>query len=166
MSELLQIKAIGRFKSEGMGKINWLKGKIVQHNQINNNPKRKLRIRKGLPHNLPKELQKLIRYGLLHDFVNTSKHKSKIYVEPDLTDLEDLRRHHDQTEDKLIRLFQKYDRISAIITRKVRSPRTNRYNWSSTGTIDFEKLDKEISEMSNNIWKLYEYIYNSKELPN
>ncbi len=60
--------------------------------------------------------------------------------------------------------FQKYDRIAASITRKFRSPRTNRYNWYSKENIDFKKLAKEVKEVSNNIWKLYKYIYDSKEL--
>ena len=30
--------------------------------------------------------------------------------------------------------------------------------------VDFEELAQEIAEASNNLWKLYEYIYNSKKL--
>ncbi|MFX0061119.1 MAG: hypothetical protein ACFFC7_02955 [Candidatus Hermodarchaeota archaeon] len=115
---------------------------------------------------LPRHVQNLLKYALLHDFVHTDKHKSKIYVEPELEEetLEHLRKHHDKTNDPFNHLFQKYDRLSAIITRKVRSPRTNRYNWSSQGNINFEQLAKEIKAVSNNIWKLYDYIYQSKEL--
>ena len=29
---------------------------------------------------------------------------------------------------------------------------------------EFQKLAKEVKEVSNNIWKLYKYIYDSKEL--
>ncbi|MFX0092512.1 MAG: hypothetical protein ACFFBD_12180 [Candidatus Hodarchaeota archaeon] len=93
----------------------------------------------------------MIHYALLHDFTNTGKHKSKIYVEPELKDLAHLKRHHDKTTDPFIQQFQKYDYLAAIISRKARSPRTSRYNWSSKGYIDFDRLVKEIKEVSNNI---------------
>jgi len=165
LRDLLQINAIGRFHGEGMGLVQWVKGNIhSNHNSTHTKHKRKLRIRKGLPHNFTEDIKKLLRYALLHDFVNTLKHKSKIYVEPNLEDIAYLRKHHDKTEDRFIQLFQKYDHLAAIITRKIRSPRTNRYNWSSNSTINFEKLAKEIKEVASNIWKLYDYIYQSKEL--
>ena len=62
-------------------------------------------------------------------------HKSKIYVEPNLEDLEELQEHHEKTPDPLIQQFQTYDRLASIITRKVRSPRQNRYNWRSKKSI-------------------------------
>jgi len=170
--KLLNIKSIGRFSSEGLGHIKWLKGRI-DHDDImlekkeKKKYKRKLKIRKGLPHNIPIKYQKLIQYALLHDFFHTSRHKSKIYIEPKIDDLELiklLKNHHEKSEDSIIVNFQKYDRIAASITRKFRSPRTNRYNWYSKENIDFKKLAKEVKEVSNNIWKLYKYIYDSKEL--
>ncbi|MFX0066952.1 MAG: hypothetical protein ACFFC7_32875, partial [Candidatus Hermodarchaeota archaeon] len=124
-----------------------------------------LKIRKGLPSYIPKNVLKLIRYALLHDFVNCNKHRSKIYAEPNLTNIEELRKHHDKTEDPFIQKFQYYDQLASIITRNIRSPKTNRYNWSSNSNINFEKLAKEIEEVAEKgIWKLYEYIYNSEEL--
>ncbi|MFX0125901.1 MAG: hypothetical protein ACFFAE_19930 [Candidatus Hodarchaeota archaeon] len=60
--------------------------------------------------------------------------------------------------------FQHYDRLGARITRKFRSLRTNRYNWYANKTIDFIKLADEIAEVADHPWKLYEYIYQSKEL--
>lgn len=165
LRDLLQIKAIGRFFSEGMGLVQWIKGNIhSNYEPTHTKHKRKLRIRKGLPHNLTKDIKKLLRYALLHDFVNTPKHKSKIYIEPNLDGIAYLRNHHDKTDDSFIQLFQKYDHLAAIITRKIRSPRTNRYNWSSNSNINFEKLVKEIKEVASNTWKLYDYIYQSKEL--
>lgn len=165
LRDLLQIKAIGRFHSEGMGLVKWIMGCIhSNHEPIHTKHKRKLRIRKGLPHNLTKEIKKLLRYALLHDFVNTPKHNSKIHIEPNIDGIAYLRNHHDKTDDTFIQLFQKYDHLAAIITRKIKSPRTNRYNWSSNGNINFEKLAEEIKEVASNIWKLYKYIYQSKEL--
>lgn len=60
--------------------------------------------------------------------------------------------------------IQRFEIKAAIITRKIRSPKTNRYNWYSKENIDFKKLAKEIKEVYNNIWKLYGFIYESKEL--
>ncbi|MFX1476612.1 MAG: hypothetical protein ACFFCI_00640 [Promethearchaeota archaeon] len=168
LKQLLEIEQIGKFMAEGMGLVKWQYGQFVNSVNFpwvtNPGPKYHLRIRKGLPHNLPDNIKQLIRYALLHDFANTSNHKSKIYVEPELEGLADLRKHHDKSGDPVIKIFQKYDHLAAIITRQIRSPRTNRYNWASTSNINFAKLAKEIQEVSNNIWKLYDYIHNSKEL--
>ncbi|MFX1253636.1 MAG: hypothetical protein ACFFCZ_18640 [Promethearchaeota archaeon] len=165
LDELLKIKSIGRFASEGLGIIQWIGGDLTSPPLSTFQKYLKLKIRKGLPSYLPKNVLKLIRFGLLHDFVNCDKHRSKIYVEPNLKELEELRKHHNKTQDEFIRKFQYYDQISAIITRKIRSPKTNRYNWSSNSNINFEKLSKEIEEVTKKgVWKLYEYIYNSEEL--
>ena len=92
----------------------------------------KVKIRKGLIKNLNKKNQELLRYALLHDFVHTERHKSKIYVEVTLKDenlLERLRKHHQiDTEDSLVQKFQKFDRWAASLTRKVVSPTPLRYN--------------------------------------
>ena len=81
--------------------------------------------------------------------------------------MELLRQHHDNKQNSsLVQRFQLYDRIASSITRKNKSPRLNRYNWKAKATqkIDFQLLAQQIAEVSNNPWKLYEYIYNSKEL--
>ena len=91
----------------------------------------KFRNRKGLPHNLPKEIHELIRYSLLHDFFHTPRHRSKIY-EPQLENeklIEQLRKHHEKVEDPLIRTFQEYDQRASMITRKICSPIYSRYKW-------------------------------------
>lgn len=165
LQKLLKIKQIGRFSKLGLGKIKWLHGEVTEDKPkaiIRKYPK--IRIRKGLPHNLPEEVNKLLKYALLHDFAHTERHKSKIYIEPEVDDLERLRKHHDKTDDEFINKFQYYDRLASRITRNIRSPRSNRYNWSSNSPINFEKLAKEIKEVSNNLWKLYEYIYKSRKL--
>ncbi|MFX1250170.1 MAG: hypothetical protein ACFFCZ_00970 [Promethearchaeota archaeon] len=168
LDKLITIKRLGRLKGEGMGRIKWLKARIEPGDNKPKKPKRTVRIRKGLPHNLSKEAQDLLRYALLHDFFTTNKHRSKIYVEPELDDkelMESLRQHHKQINDPLIQKFQKYDQLAAIITRRVRSPRNNRYNWRAKETINFEQLAKEITKANNqSVWKLYEYIYSNKKL--
>ncbi|MFX0061231.1 MAG: hypothetical protein ACFFC7_03525 [Candidatus Hermodarchaeota archaeon] len=168
LDKLITIKRLGRLKGEGMGRVKWLKARIESGDCKPRRLRRTVRIRKGLPHDLSQEAQDLLRYALLHDFFTTSKHRSKIYVEPELDDeefMDSLRQHHEQTDNPLILKFQKYDQLAAIITRKVRSPRNNRYNWRAKETLDFEQLAKEIVEVTNqSVWKLYEYIYNSKKL--
>ncbi|MFX0094504.1 MAG: hypothetical protein ACFFBD_22405 [Candidatus Hodarchaeota archaeon] len=165
LTQLLEIDYIGRYASEGMGEIRWNEAELTEkHFERQRDRRLKLRIRKGLPHNLPPEVQQLLRYALLHDFVHTEKHNSKIYVELDLPDLEYLHQHHSETPDSFIRTFQKYDRLAAGLTRKIRAPRTSRYTWESQTTIDFDRLAQEISAVHTHIWKLYEYIYQSDEL--
>ncbi|MFX0092116.1 MAG: hypothetical protein ACFFBD_10180, partial [Candidatus Hodarchaeota archaeon] len=82
LAELIQIEYIGQLSAEGLGKIKWTDGEVTRPQP--NSPSKtypKLKIRKGLPHNLSKETKKLIQYALLHDFFHTTKHLSKIYVE-------------------------------------------------------------------------------------
>jgi hypothetical protein len=173
LTELLRVTNIGRFRSEGLGLVQWAGGRIENSEKDSQffSHKRKLRIRRGLPLKLSEDQQELLTYALLHDFFHTPKHKSKIYIEPQLEDnnlIEKLRKHHEQTEDPLIKTFQYYDRLAARITRKIRSPITSRYTWQAKRLIekiDFKKLAQEIKEVTKtNIWNLYAYIYQSKEL--
>ena len=78
-----------------------------------------------------------------------------------------MRNHHEKTYDPLISIFHIYDQWAAGVTRKIRSPVTSRYTWQAKKMrekIDFNNLAHEIKEVSTNIWTLYKYIYNSKEL--
>ncbi|PWI48454.1 hypothetical protein CEE45_06895 [Candidatus Heimdallarchaeota archaeon B3_Heim] len=170
---LLQLTHLGKLQGEGLGEIQWTR--ISFQNKPTDSRVKiktpKLRIRKGLPLKLSIEQQELLKYALLHDFFHTSKHQSKIYQEPPLTDqslVKRLQQHHEKTNDPLIRKFQYYDRLAASITRKIRSPVISRYNWQAKRTlqkINFIKLAKNIQEVTNtNIWNLYRYIYESKEL--
>ena len=56
--ELLCVENVGRFASEGLGKIQWLKGEILTRETSlisteNSYKYKKIKIRKGLPHTLP-----------------------------------------------------------------------------------------------------------------
>lgn len=111
--------------------------------------------------------KKFLENALLHYFFHSSIHKSKIYVESGLDDLELtnlLRQHHEKSDNAIIKLFPKYDQIAAMITRKIRSPRTNRYNWYAKENINFVALKDEIKEVASHVWKLYEYIFYNREL--
>ncbi len=151
-----------------MGLVKWLHGKITNQIESTSRKYRKIKIRKGLPSYLPERVQKLVKYGLLHDFFHTSSHRSKIYLEPKISDsrfIELLREHHTNTENELVKEFQQYDRRSALISRKIRSPINSRYNWKARSEINFQKLADEIAEAEQKgVWKLYEYIQSSKEL--
>jgi len=171
LNQLRTIRSIGRYSSEGLGQIQWLHSYFQPDSSLTEiKPKRiygRVKIRKGLPHNLTAKQQKLIRFGLLHDFFHTSKHRSKIYVEPQIKDQEMIwlcKNHHEKIDNDLITELRKYDAGSAMRTRKIRSPRTTRYNWRSKKRIDFQKLANEIVEVADNVNKLYQYIYTSKEL--
>ncbi|MFQ5979759.1 MAG: hypothetical protein ACE5OZ_16640 [Candidatus Heimdallarchaeota archaeon] len=167
LSEFLEIEAIGRYTSEGMGLINWISGKLERSTNAEKRLPR-VKIRQGLPQFLPLEVQRLIQVGILHDFFNTTRHGSKIYVEPKLEDLELTklcRNHHGPSTEKIILQFQKYDRLAARMTRRFRSPRVNRYTWSSQGKVDFVKLAEKIAEINKQgVWKLYKFIHENKEL--
>ena len=169
LDELMAIDQIGGLQCEGLGQIEWLGGYINRSNSDQLFKKsRKMKIRKGLPHDLPPKVQELIRYGLLHDFFHNDRHQSKIYVEPPLQDVNYiglLKDHHkNEKQSILVWQFQKYDRIASSITRKHRSSRSNRYNWKATTKVDFQHLATQIAEVSPNVWKLYEFIYKSKQL--
>ncbi|MHA1166393.1 MAG: hypothetical protein ACTSP4_09035 [Candidatus Hodarchaeales archaeon] len=167
--DLVKIDQIGHLACEGLGKIKWIGG-YLDDRQVTTStrtPSFHLKIRKGLPHKLTDEQKELLTYALLHDFYHTAKHRSKIYVEPELDDpelVERLRNHHDNTEDEFILTFQKYDHLAAMITRKIKSPRKNRYNWQASKKVDFNRLAADISEASGNVWKLYRFIYQNNEL--
>jgi hypothetical protein len=168
LTKLLEIDAMGKLTNEGMGLIQWLGGEIKAEASDRGEVKRRLKIRKGLPR-LPLDVLKLVQYGLLHDFYTNSTHKSKIYVEPELDDpelMELLREHHTkEPASELVRQFKRYDQLAAIITRKIRSPKTNRYTWTSQDTINFDQLAANIAEANNQgVWALYKFIYDNKEL--
>ena len=67
-------------------------------------------------------------------------------------------------KNSIVQEFQHYDRLASSITRRVFSPRQDRYNWKATKKIDFQQLANHISEVSDNVWKLYHFIYQSKDL--
>jgi hypothetical protein len=130
---------------------------------------KKMRIRKGLPHNLPKDIQRLIQLAIFHDFFTTANHRSKIYVEPELSDGELIRickSHHDKTNEKIVLLLQKYDRWSASITRpSYKSSRPDRYNWRARKKHNFPLLAEQLIEANKKgVWSLYRFIYENKEL--
>lgn len=169
LEQVLRIEQVGRFHSEGLGRVQWLNGRVEEKNRGKNRNSSQIRIRKGLPHYLPESVKELVRYALLHDFANTERHRSKIYVEVPLEDdhyMELLRRHHErETDNALIKAFQQYDQQAARLNRRIRAPTMDRYNWQAKESqIDFQKLAEGIKRAAKNIWKLYKYIHSNEEL--
>lgn len=173
LKKLKNIKRIGRCKADELGRIHWLEGRIEESTAIKKRKRYgKIKIRKGLPPTLPFAIRELLIYGLLHDFVHTAIHRSKIYVELALQDqelLSLLRESHSQTTHFLVKTFKKYDQQAAYLTRKNRSKRTTRYNYhnqNKENEIDFQQLADQITKVVNtrNVFRVYEFIYNSVEL--
>ena len=110
----------------------------------------------------------MLKALLLHDFVHTEKHQSKIYHQVDIENVEirnTCLNHHNgkEKENQLIPIVNYYDRLASYITRKKPYKITARYDFHN-GEIDFEKITKEIEALQDSAFKLYLYIYNSKEL--
>ncbi|HUU77604.1 MAG TPA: hypothetical protein VMX55_04610 [candidate division Zixibacteria bacterium] len=160
---------LGEKTTEGYGKIQWVNYREEEYLQEEQEQKRKkLKLRKGLGPNYPKELQRLLIALMLHDFVKTERHPSKIFKEITIED-EEIREaclnHHNGEESKndLLPIVKYYDHLASHITRKKPFKTLTRFDCQN-GDIKFEELAKEIEQKQNSAYKLYNYIYNSREL--
>ena len=131
---------------------------------------KKFKIRAGLRADYPKELQRLLLILMLHDFVHTDKHQSKIYHEVAINNPEIqntcICHHSSISADNPYRvLLQYYDSVASFITRKkpFKAPYPSRYD-NTNGTIDFKQLKEAIEARQTNHVKLYNYIYHSVDL--
>ena len=159
---VLNLDGIGKFQTEGMGIVRWIK---VERGRPPL-PRRGLKIRRCLP-KLSERDERFVKALLLHDFVSTPKHQSKIYFDVEIED-ERVRwlckHHHDRIDDPELELLQKYDRWSAMLGRKIRYKTFSRYSLLAKSKIDFEKLKREIEVRQHSAYSLYSFVYNSKEL--
>jgi len=169
LDDALGIERLGGFTNEGMGQIIWKEVKRV-HKKPFYAP-RKITIRKKLPTNLSDAQQKLMIAMLLHDFVHTKNHTSKIYTEVTISDdyvYQLAKNHHNyEIDDKKIPLLsnlQYYDRFSSSISRKFRWTSTSRYRVSEIEKIDFNALKREIEKRQYSLYALYSYVYHSQIL--
>ncbi|MHA1364976.1 MAG: hypothetical protein ACTSP5_01005 [Candidatus Heimdallarchaeota archaeon] len=160
----LQQESLGTHQNEGMGKIQWLEKKEI--NPVKRQPrKKKLVIRKGLGKH-PKPLQTAIKALLLHDFVHTEKHDSKIYNEIEIHNgfiREACKNHHngEKSDNWLIPIIKKYDGLAAFLNRRIPRREERRYDYQN-GDIDCKTVAEEITEKQQNIYSLYNYIYYNK----
>ena len=111
---------------------------------------------------------KLLRALMLHDFVHTKRHISKIFREVEIND-EEIRKacknHHElkKSKNKLQPIVRYFDQIAAYMDRRTCYLTKGRYDIEN-GKIDFCKLAKEIEKRQHSAYKLYDYIINSKVL--
>ena len=168
VSVFLQKRFLGNLTSEGYGKIIWEECLTEIYQPKHRTQYKKFKIRKGLGINYPEELQRLIIALMLHDFVHTEKHPSKIFQQVTIED-EVIRdaclNHHNETRESnpYHSLIQYYDRLASHISR--RKPYRTVYRYDKVnGQINFQRLAQDIEGIQQSAYKLYNYIYYSKEL--
>ncbi len=164
----LSLEGLGAHQNNGMGKIKWVEKKEIIPRRKQPLEK-KLKIRKGLGHH-PKPLQTAIKALLLHDFVHTEKHDSKIYQEVEITSSfirEACKKHHTNGEERsnnwLIPIIKKYDGIASFLSRRIPRKEERRYDYEN-GEIDCKKLAEEIATKQHSVYVLYNYIYYNKTM--
>lgn len=168
ISVFLQKRFLGTLTSEGYGRIIWEECRTEIYQPKHRTQYKKFKIRKGLGINYPQELQRLLIALMLHDFVHTEKHPSKIFQQITIED-ETIRgaclNHHNGVRESnpYHSLIQYYDRLASHISR--RKPYRTVYRYDKVnGQIDFQLLAQEIEGIQQSAYKLYNYIYYSKEL--
>ena len=164
----MQQRFLGQYTNEGHGRIAWKLCSITDYQPIVNSKRKKLRIRKGLGCNYPKPLQRALIALMLHDFVQTELHPSKIYQQITIED-EELREaclnHHNKkmNGNSLVSIIKRYDSLASWITRKKPFKSLARYDFVN-GEIDFKQLVEDIEDRSTSAYKLYSFIYQSDDL--
>jgi sulfur relay (sulfurtransferase) DsrF/TusC family protein len=168
LDDALTLDSIGRYTNEGMGQITWKDAKILLKKPLHN--PRKITIRKMLP-KLSETQEKLLIAFLLHDFVHTERHNSKIYNEVVINDeyvYQLVKNHHNyeigDRELPLLSTLQYYDRLSSSISRKFRWTATSRYRILEIEKIDFHALARNIEKRQYSLYALYSHILKSQEL--
>ena len=164
----IQNRFLGQYTNEGFGRVSWIDCSVTNYTPKIIFKRKKLKIRKGLGCNYPEQLQRLLIALMLHDFVHTEKHPSKIYQEITIEDRE-IREaclnHHskEQNGNQYIILIKRYDSIASYITRKKPLKTRVRYDFDN-GEINFNLLAEEIIKRRNSAYKLYNFIYHSNEI--
>lgn len=160
IKEYLQKNHLGRRGNEGFGKIRWLNYREDEYQRIIGELKnKKFKIRKGLGTNYPMKLLKLLRALMLHDFVHTDMHKSKIFQEMQIKDKnirETCKKHHTRGEKEhdLVQAVKYYDQLVAYMNRKGKQKANGRYDFEN-GKINFEKIVEELEERQESAYRLY-----------
>jgi len=169
LDDALSIECIGSFTNEGMGQIQWKEAKKL-HKMPRYTP-RKIKLRKMLPTNFSETQHTILIAMLLHDFVHTEKHNSKIYTEVTISDdyvYQLAKNHHNyhigDRQIPLLPSLQYYDQFSSSTSRKFRWTTTSRYRVSELDKIDFDALAKEFETRQYSLYALYSYVYNSHTL--
>jgi len=168
IENFMQKRFLGQYTREGFGRVVWINCSIANYEPKPTIKRKKLKIRKGLGCNYPKPLQRLLITLMLHDFVHTKMHPSKIYHQITIED-DEIREaclnHHNKEmkENQLIKIIRRYDSLASWITRRKPLKAITRYDYDN-GEIDFKQLTEEIEKRSHSAYKLYSFIYQSDEL--
>jgi len=178
LKELIEINQLGKYKNEGMGKIEWLKWyNFDKDNLINIDRPKKISLKKLNLNEVQETDYKFLTACLIHDLVHIKgKHPNKMFGLTDL-EIEDedisfiVYNHHNKIKHPLVKRLQKADQKATMITRKrdreIKSSVYNPIRKSYEDKVDlqmFQKIKKEIEEKLDNFPSLYEYIWNCKEL--
>lgn len=159
---------LGSKSFEGFGRVVWIDCSIENYQSQEHKQFKKLKIRKGLGTTYPKELQRLLISLMLHDFVHTTNHKSKIYQQI-IIEVDEIREaclnHHNSinSSNPYHSIIQYYDGLASYISRRKPFKTTYRYDIGN-GKIDFEQLAKELKKRQESAFKLYDFILKSQEL--
>ncbi|MFW9921933.1 MAG: hypothetical protein ACFFDW_01445 [Candidatus Thorarchaeota archaeon] len=168
MTSFMKKTNLGGNITEGYGRVKWLECEVEGFTSRKIVPKKMFKIRKGLGPQIPHLLSKSLIVLMLHDFVHTEKHPSKIYQQINIEN-EEIRdaclNHHNGNgyDDSLLRVVKHYDSLAAYISRKKLTKTISRYD-KENGELDFQKIVDEIEKRQYSSYKLYNYIYQSKEL--
>ncbi len=169
LQRFLSLEGLGAHQKNGMGKIKWREQQEIT--PVRKTPQeKKLTIRKGLGKH-PKPLQTAIKALLLHDFVHTEKHSSKIYHEVEITNSfirEACKKHHENGSEQnnnnwLIPIIRKYDGLASFLNRRIPRKEEKRYDYEN-GEIDCKAVAEEIATKQHSVYALYNYIYYNKTI--
>ena len=180
LNKIMEISQLGKYKNEGMGKIEWKESYVFKENnfdEITIKIPKKISLRKLNLNDIAEQDYPFLTACLIHDLVHIkNKHPNKLWGLPD-TLIKDnnvyfiVCNHHNKIKHPLIKRLQEADRKASIIARKKeREIKSSIYNPIRKSYEDkvnsqmFQKIQKEIEDRINNFPKLYEYIWNCKEL--
>lgn len=179
LNEILSVTQLGKFRNEGMGMIHWFKWFKFTENrfdEIKVNKPQKVYLKKLNMDDIEEQDYKLLTACLIHDLVYIkNKHNSKLWgygisiKEDEIAFI--VYNHHNKIKHPLIKRLQIADQKASMITRQKESSIKNYlYSPIRKGYEDlvdlqmFKKIKGEIEERLTDFRKLYDYIWNCKEL--
>jgi len=164
---------IGHYKSEGMGRIEWLEYKIFDdtttYDEISTKIKR-FKLSKSIPKDIDESKHQLLIAGLLHDFVRTEKHPSKLRGFEIEIENDDIRwlveNHHIKSKNHNLKKLRYADGIASIMRDRKEFLTSDyaRRGFPLILTKDLNEIKEEIEKRQNNFYELYDYIYNCEKL--
>ena len=172
---ICEIKQLGKFKNEGMGRIRWENYHLFEKNDFDKIKikQRKVYLKKLNIQEIPEEMYYLLTAGLIHDLVNIpNKHPSKLgnviinIKDKDINWL--VHNHHNKINNTQLKILQRADRLASILQRKHMQPVQTQigYGKEPLENKEIREIVGEIEKRQDNFPELYEYIYSEKRLDN